>query len=66
MELGQYEGNEKSLNAILSGVITQNIPKVVKGNLKVTAKNTFRKKLAFLSREGSLKYKFNKARYWSQ
>ena len=44
-------------------VITQNIPKVVKGNLKATTKTTFRKKLAFLSREASLKYKFNKARY---
>ena len=53
------------LPSVLS-VITQNIPKVVKGNLKVTTKTTFRKKLAFLPREGSLKYKFNKARYWNQ
>ena len=33
---------------------------------KGNSKNRFRKKLAFLSREGSLKCKFNKARYKNQ
>ena len=32
---------------------------------KGNSKNHFRKKLAFLSREGSLKYRFNKVRYKS-
>ena len=41
----------------LVGVNTQNVPRF--------SKTTFRKKLAFLSREGSLKDRFNKARYKS-
>ena len=45
---------EITLTLRVGVVITQNIPKVVKGNLKVIAKTTFRKKLDFLSREGSL------------
>ena len=37
-------------------------PRLWKVNSKVTTKTTFRKKLDFLSREGSLGYRFNKAR----
>ena len=43
-------------------VSTQNVPQVVKGKSQGNSKTTFRKKLAFLSREGSLRYRFNKAR----
>ena len=48
------------------GVITQNVPRLQKVNPKGNSKNHFRKKLDFLSREGSLKYKFNKARNRNQ
>ena len=41
-------------------VSTQNVPKVVKGKSQGNSKTTFRKKLAFLSREGSLEYRFYK------
>ena len=37
-------------------------PRLRKVNLKVTTTTTFRKKLAFLSIEGSLEYRFYKAR----
>ena len=39
-------------------VNTQNVPRLQKVNPKGNNKNHFKKKLAFLSREGSLKYKF--------
>ena len=41
---------------------TQNVPKVVKGKSQGNNKTTFRKKLAFISREGSFRYRFNKAK----